>query len=186
MKTLEILEREHEWIGWMAESLESVASAASADDVLPEEAYELLNLFETFADGRHQEKEERVLFPELLTAAGEEQRALLARLLLDHETERKHLQGMRVNVLGAVHGEPGCVRQFLHEAKDYLDLQRAHMQREQRILFPLADDLLSAEADERCKAGFEAVEGGAGDPHGLREQILGLRRRLGLPRPPAA
>jgi hypothetical protein len=34
--------------------------------------------------------------------------------------------------------------------------------------------------------GFENLEGGAGDPHGLREQILRLRSRAGLPRPPAA
>ena len=104
MKTIETLEREHEWIGWMAETLESLIARAKAEDILPEEAYELMSLYETFADGRHQDKEEQALFPELLAAAGDEERAVLERLLTDHEAERRYLSGMRLNVLGAVHG----------------------------------------------------------------------------------
>ena len=33
---------------------------------------------------------------------------------------------------------------------------------------------------------LEAVEGGVDDLHAVREQVLGLRRRAGLPRPSAA
>ncbi len=186
MKTIDTLEREHEWIGWMAECLESQIALAQAEDILPEAAYELLSLYEQFADGRHQDKEESAFFPELLSSADEHEREVLQKLLLDHEAERRHLDAMRQNVLGAVYGEPGCVRAFVREAHDYLDLHHAHMLRETEILFPMAERLLSPEADERIVKAFEAIEGGAGDPHALREQILNLHQRAGLPRPPAA
>ena len=52
MYSIEILEREHEWIGWMTEVLEAFLAEAKAKDKLPPEAYQLLALYETFADGR--------------------------------------------------------------------------------------------------------------------------------------
>lgn len=186
MKSIEILEREHQWIGWMAECLEALVIHAKTTDTLPQEAYELMPLYETFADGRHQEKEESVLFPELLGMADDRSTELLLRLLDDHATERSHMDQMRTSVLGAVQGEATCLRQFAREASEYLELHRAHMFRETEVLIPLANDLLSPEADARIVQGFEEIEGGPGDPHGLREQVLSLHERVGLPRPPAA
>lgn len=186
MKTIEILEREHEWIGWMAESLEALVAHAKAEDILPEVTYDLFWLYEAFADGRHQDKEEQVLFPALLDAASGKERQLLQKLMTDHEVERRHLAGMRVNLFGAVHGEPGCVQAFVREAGEYLALHHAHMLRESKILFPMAERLLTPELDQQAVEGFEVLEGGSGDPHGLREQILSVRQRAGLPRPPAA
>lgn len=186
MKTLDVLTREHTWIGAMAACLEALVARAHADDQLPEPAYELLHLYESFADGRHQEKEETVLFPELLRGADEEDRRELGQLLADHGEERQHLSAMRSNLLGAVYGEPLCVRTFAAEARAYLDRHRSHMAREHATLFPMARRLLTPEADARVVAGFEHLEGGAGDPGGLGERIGGLCRRVGLPMPPAA
>ncbi len=89
---------------------------------------------------------------------------------------------MRNNVLGAVHGEPGCVRGFVREAGEYLGLHRAHMAREEELLFPLVERLLDDGADRSLAAELER----GSVPPALREQILSLRRRAGLPRPPAA
>ena len=186
MKTTDNLEREHEWIEHMANSLEALIARTKADERLPEEAQELLFLFETFADGRHQDKEEQVLFPELLDVATEPDRASLGQLLKDHECERRYMAGMRLNLLGAVHGEPGCVRAFVKEAGEYMDLHRAHMMREEQILLPMAKRLLTREADARVVLGFERIDGGADDPHGVEEQVLSLLHRVGLPMPPAA
>jgi hemerythrin-like domain-containing protein len=186
MKSIEILEREHRWVGWMANCLERLVAEARARDQLDELASELLFLYESFADGRHQDKEEQVLFPELLTCADDETRGLLDQLMRDHSVERRHMAKMRLNVAGAVHGEPLCVREFTLEATEYMGLHRAHMQRETENLLPLAEQLLTPEADGRVVAGFEEIEGGSGDPHGLEEQITGLCRRAGLPLRPAA
>lgn len=186
MRAIEILRREHVWIGLMAECLEKLVAEARVEDQLPSEAAELLGLYETFADGRHQEKEEGVLFPELLASTDENDRRSLAKLLADHEGERRHMASMRLHLLGALQGEPLCVREFARAAGAYIELHRSHMQREAMVLFPMAQRLLDGQADERVAAGFEALEGGSGDPHGLAEQILSLRRHVGLPIPPAA
>ena len=93
---------------------------------------------------------------------------------------------MRENALGAVYGESASVQNFVNEASDYLDLHRAHMARETQILFPMVERLLTPDIDESVVRGFEAIEGAPGDPHGIREQVLQLRERAGLPQPPAA
>lgn len=186
MRTLEILEREHEWIGWMTESLEALVARTRTEGALPLPGFELLTLFEVFADGRHQDKEEEVLFPELLSATAGHDREVLAKLIADHEAERGFLAGMRENARGAVAGDPVRVHDFLREATHYLKLQRAHMLRENEILLPMIARLLSPEADERVAEGFAQIEGGVGDAHGLREQVLSLLSRSGLPKPPAA
>jgi len=186
MKTIEILTREHRWIGWMADCLEKLVAESHTRDQLDEATSQLLFLYESFADGRHQDKEEQVLFPELLTCADEPTRTMLDQLMRDHGVERRHMARMRQNLDGAVHGEPLCLREFALEAGDYMELHRAHMLRETEQLLPLVEGLLTPEADERVVAGFEQLEGGAGDPHGLAEQIGGLCRRIGVPMPPAA
>jgi len=186
MRTIETLTREHEWIGWMATTLERLVARTKTDGRLPEEAYALLALYEDFADGRHQEKEETVLLPELVELAAEAEREVLQRLLVDHVAERELMVGMRASLLGAIHGERPSVQRFLRAAGEYVDLHRAHMEREGETLLPLARRILSSEADRRIARGFERIEGGPGDPHGVREQILALRKRVGLLAPPAA
>lgn len=186
MRALEILGREHGWIAAMADCLEKLVADARTEDQLPPEAYELLRLYESFADGRHQEKEESILFRELLAGASPADRRALGTLLEDHEAERRHMVSMRLNLIGAVHGEPLCVRSFARAASEYIALHRGHMQREAHVLFPMTERLLRPEADERVARAFEALEGGKGDPQGLGEQILHLRRAIGLPVPPAA
>jgi hemerythrin-like domain-containing protein len=186
MKTLDVLHREHSWITTMATCLEALVARARATDQLPEPAYELLHLYESFADGRHQEKEEGVLFPELLRCANGQELRELEQLVADHADERQHLSLMRSNLLGAVHGEPGCVRTFASEARAYLDRHRSHMAREHAQLFPMARRLLTPEADARVVQGFEHIDGGSGDPAGIGERLEGLCRRAGIPVPPAA
>jgi len=186
MKAVEILEREHRWIAWMASCLESLVAESRTQDRLDVMTAELLFLYESFADGRHQDKEEQVLFPELLTCADEQTRTLLGQLLRDHGVERNHMARMRESLSGAVQGEPRSVRDFAREATEYMALHRMHMLRESEHLLPHVANLLTPEADARVVAGFEAIEGGPGDPHGLQEQISSLCRRLGLPTPPAA
>jgi hemerythrin-like domain-containing protein len=186
LKTTERLSLEHRWIGKMTNGLGTVLADAKSENRLPGEACELLSLYETFADGRHQDKEEQVLFVELLDAASDRDRAVLGRLITDHEVERAHMSGMRVNLLGAVHGDPGCVREFVREASAYVALHRAHMLREEEILLPMIERLLDTTADERVALGFESIEGGPGDPHGVEEQVRQLLHRIGLPTPPAA
>ena len=186
MKSIEILNREHEWIRLMAECLEALVMTAKSDDSVPHIAYELIALHESFADGRHQDKEENVLFPELLLASDQADRDILRKLMTDHEAERHYMSGMRMSVLGAIQGESACVREFIDRASEYLRLNHAHMLRETEIMIPMAERLLGPEGDARAVRGFEEIEGGQGDPHCVEEQVRSLYRRAGLPRPPAA
>jgi len=182
MGAVDILREEHTQVARMIACLEAVSSDAEARGKLNgEAASELLWLFETFVDDRHQAKEEGVLFPELLRFAGEREAELLRKLLDDHELEVARLSAMRLNVLGARYGEPGCVRDFVQQARAYCDLQRRHMIQENLELLPMAERLLTPEGDAEVVSGFDEIDGVRGaSPDGVRESIRTLCRQLGV------
>jgi len=182
MGAVDIIREEHTQVARLIACLEAVASDAEArGKVNGEAATELLFLFETFIDDRHQAKEEGVLFPELLRFAGKKEEEVLSKFLADHEQEVVRLSGMRLNVLGARYGEPGCMREFVREARAYCELQRRHMTQENLELLPMAERLLTPESDADVVRGFDEVDGMRGaSPDGVRETIQRLCRQLGV------
>ena len=67
---------------------------------------------------------------------------------------------MRENLLGAVQGEPLCVREFGREADEYMALHRAHMQRESEQLLPLVERLLHKLQELADACGVTTESGG--------------------------
>ena len=184
MQATEILGEEHRWIGALLECLSRMLERVAAEEALDPEATELLAVFDSFADGTHQTKEERVLFPRLMDRASVTEGEVIRDLLGDHFEDRRLMRGMQNNVLGALYGEPLCVRELEELASQYLVLHRTHMQRETDELFPLADRLLTPADDLAIVEGFDAVdavdEGGAAARERLQRRIDALCVRFGV------
>lgn len=158
MQTTEILAEEHRWIRRMVDCLEELVERSKAHGRLDYGlASELLDLFESFADGLHQEKEETHLFPHLLRRANAAEADYIRRLLEEHVHERSCMLGMRSNLLGAIHGEPLCLREFARLAESYVELHRKHMANENAIVLPMAERILTASDDVEIVEGFDAL-----------------------------
>jgi hemerythrin-like domain-containing protein len=176
---VEILRSEHHRITKMIECLEALAERATEAGRLDlQSSTQLLYLFETFADGQHQSKEEEVLFPELLRDASDGDCELLRNLLDDHTDDRRSLASMRTNLLAAVYGEPLSVRLFVKDASAYVRRQRAHMEREEAELFPRAEELLSEEGHAEVVEGFAELDANAVDASEAEGTIRTLHERL--------
>jgi len=182
MRTTDILGEEHRWIRDMLECLSRVIQISIESEKVDIAAAELLSLFESFADGSHQLKEERVLFPRLMQRASAREDDLLHELHLDHGRDRHLMRSMQSNLLGAVHGEPLCLREFVGQASSYVRLHERHMRHENEALFPLAERLLTQGDDLDIVEGFTQLDAqGRTRPEGIRRRIDALCERLGVP-----
>jgi hemerythrin-like domain-containing protein len=183
MWTTDVLREEHRWILRMLECLERVTAASERRGRLAgEDAAELIALFTYFADGLHQDREERHLFPRLLLRARNvQERTDIARLCGEHEEERRGIQRMNGALLGAIFGETRSLRDFQREARRYVRLQRDHVLHENQALLPLAEVLLTPEDDETVMQGFVSLEqDGSEKLSRVFERIGELCSRLGV------
>lgn len=152
LRALAILERAGERLG----SGRGVDKAALS---------ELVELIRTFADKVHHGKEEDTLFP-ALRAKGVG--ALLAPFLEEHDEGRGYLK-----TLASV--APPAERAAA--ARRYVGLLRDHIERENGVLFPMADDVLNPDEHAQLAKRYVEVEQRVIGP-GVHERLLAALDRL--------
>ncbi len=160
------LRHEHEVILRALAVLERAAARLAAGRPLDEAALaDLVRLCRTFADRCHHGKEEDTLFP-LLRAKGVG--SPLAVFLEEHEEGRGYLR----TVEGAA---PAAERAAA--ARRYVGLLRDHIERENGVLFPMADEVLSPEEHAELARRYAEVEARVVGP-GVHERLLADLDRL--------
>jgi len=142
MKSTDLLMQEHKLIlraldvlDAVADSMESTGTADQAD------VDKVLNFLRWFADAHHQAKEETILFPALKRAAASQDRPV-EHLSKEHEQERAFVEDLETNLRLAKFSD------FVSRAKRLNSSLRNHIYKEDRILFAIADELLSPVEDD--------------------------------------
>jgi hemerythrin-like domain-containing protein len=123
----------------------------STEPIVPEDAAILLRFLRTFGDQYHHIKEEGVLFPVLLRTS-QAQEGPLRHLLFEHNQERSLIEGLDE----AVRTKKGS--EFLAFANRLTSRIRNHIEKEDGILFPILEGLLSKEQDDKVSAEFEKLQ----------------------------
>ena len=155
----DILRREHDAIVRMLDVSAAVADRLSAGRrVEPEILGQLLEFFRLFADRCHHEKEEELLFPllerkGLLRAGGP-----IGVMMDEHEQGRAQMGRMTAAAEAYRNGDPDAGRHWAGAMQRYATLLRQHIDKENQILFMLADRLMSAAEQEEMVAAFERAE----------------------------
>lgn len=159
MHPTQILSSEHRVIEIVLDALERMAKKTLADGRLEKQpALEAIDFIRHFADGCHHAKEEGQLFPALFEKGFPRQQGPVAVMLQEHEFGRAHVRAMAEAVEAASNGDSSAVQEFVSQARGYVNLLRAHIQKEDNILFPMADRTLSGE-DQHCLAeAFDRTE----------------------------
>ncbi len=140
-----------------------VALEAKLEDLekgcFPREFFEkALDFFVNFADGCHHAKEEMRLFPALKQRGVPEQGGPIGVMLYEHEVGRAYLQTIRAHLNAAERGEPEAIGAIRSAAMGYIELLRAHILKEDNILFAIARRVLTPADVERLQKEFECVE----------------------------
>jgi hemerythrin-like domain-containing protein len=179
MKITESLSGEHRVIEQVVRCLLEMATRAGEGGIDAEAARAAVEFFRTFADRCHHKKEEDVLFPALAERGFGTSVGPVAVMLEEHELGRRHLGRIEAALQMSEAGAPGASEAFASAARAYADLLLQHIAKEDHVLFPMADQLLSGHAGEAVRTGFESAE--AALDHGrLHARMIGIADDLGV------
>jgi hemerythrin-like domain-containing protein len=176
MKLTEILSREHRLIEKVLGALDAAASEAERGQVAePARLAELLAFLREFADRCHHGKEEDILFRRLGERGLGPEHGPVAVMLYEHELGRSHIRDMG-EALPEIGTEAGRLR-FARAARAYVTLLTGHIMKEDNILFPMADQVLSEEDQRDLTAAYGQVDPAvmgeqAYERHGLAAERL--------------
>jgi hemerythrin-like domain-containing protein len=170
------LRHEHELVLLVVEAMErEVASIESTGRVHTDDVAKMEDFTRHFTDGCHHAKEEKVLFP-LLEAIDPAAGGPVSVMLSEHEAGRAATRAVADN-LPAVDADAEARRVVAENLGLYAQLLRLHINKENMVLFPLADRVLGAEDRQRLVAGFERVETEETGP-GVHERYHELAHEL--------
>ncbi len=176
------LRSEHEAILKMLGATEELARRAESGEQLPAAAVAgLLEFFRIFADQCHHGKEEELLFPLLEEKGLPRQGGPLGVMLQEHDQGRGLIRDMRDAAAALESGDPGASRRWAAAAQAYVFLLRAHIAKENNVLFVLAERLLSAEEQAGLAGAFDRLElekMGAGTHERLHSSMKGLLEEI--------
>lgn len=165
MRPTETLMHEHRVIEKMLDVVEVAAERLEAGgEVDPEVFAQAAEFFRSFADRCHHGKEERHLFAKLVEKGLSRDSGPIAVMLAEHDQGRAHVRAMAEAADRLKEGDPAtasdqsAVVDLTAHAQGYVELLRAHIQKEDRILFPLADRVLGEAEQEALAKTFDRVE----------------------------
>jgi hemerythrin-like domain-containing protein len=184
MRPTEILSAEHRVIEQVLDCLEKIAEDARRRGVLDVDASgKVMRVLKTFADDCHHGKEERNLFPMMHCRGMPTEVGPVAVMLEEHDVGRTHIRGMDSALRALSGGDRDALRTFVEHAFRYIELLRAHIGKEDNILFPMAEAVLT-EADRRelleAFARVEHAEMGAGTHETMLALADELAERFGV------
>lgn len=159
MKATQELITEHNAVLVALTILEKVEAALAAkNEQAAEHLGQLLDFLRVFVDRCHHGKEEDVLFPALEQRGMPRDGGPIGVMLAEHEIGRGHVRAMSEGLDRLRRAEADALSAILEHAHAYRSLLRAHIQKENNILFPMADRLLPDDVAVSVFARFEEIE----------------------------
>lgn len=141
-----ILRHEHRVIEQVLRALDGMCLRLKAGDEVPAKALsQALEFIQTYADGHHHRREEEYFFP-ALKECGFEEGGALRFLQEEHTLERKLLADLEFAVEQYRRGDADAVLRFVGISDRFCQHLIGHMQKEDSLLFRMAEDLLDDDA----------------------------------------
>jgi hemerythrin-like domain-containing protein len=179
MTPTENLKHEHEMVLLVLEAAEresrSIRETGSAH--VPE-IEEMVDFFKNFVDRCHHGKEERHLFPRMEARGLPAGAGPVAVMLAEHEQGRAAVRAINAALTRVKGGDGRAADELAGALTDYAELLRNHIFKENNVLFPMADQMLSTEDQTELADAFERVEAEE-IGEGVHEKYHQLAHRLG-------
>ena len=130
-----------------------------------------VDFIRNYADHFHHAKEEDVLFSELVKNGMPEKQSPIEAMHMEHDQGRAHVRAMEEAAQKALDGETGQATIIAEHAKGYAELLRGHIEKENDILYPLAERILPDDVRSGILTAYEVA--GSRTP-GLEEKYQNL------------
>lgn len=159
MKSTKELILEHEGISLMLKVLDAVVKKAGQGEKIPaDDLNGIVEFLTIFVDKCHHGKEEEFLFPELEKLGIPRQNGPIGVMLSEHEEGRQLIADLKAAVAAYNDGDNAAVAPMAKAAGSYIFLLNAHINKENNVLFAMADNYLNAEKDDWLKEQFDILE----------------------------
>jgi hemerythrin-like domain-containing protein len=183
MTATEVLKHEHELVLEVIGAMEREADMIDATGRLDSGDVALMVDFsENFTDGCHHAKEEGALFPRL-RERNADMVGPTSAMLEQHETGRRRIRAIAEDLPAATSGDADAIQRISENLHAYAAGLRDHISKENGVLFPMADGLLTTD-DQRALSGefdrVEVEETGRGvheQYHAMAEELIARSRR---------
>jgi len=163
-----VLRHEHEVILRALTQLERIGKELDAGKPIDRGALTwLVDFFKTFADRCHHGKEEQHLFPAMERHGIPREGGPIGVMLVEHDQGRAFIKAMA----------EANDRETAEAIKGYVTLLRAHIDKENDILFRMAEEVIPEAEQRGLLQAFEAVEQAVGGP-GIHERLLAELERI--------
>lgn len=182
----EQLKKEHAAIETMLTILDRICNKLHAGGkVDPEHLDRIVEFFRVFADRCHHGKEEEIFFPALEMAGIPKEGGPIGVMLGEHDRMRGLMHGLAEVVDRYRAGEEKAGEGIALYASDYSATLRGHIEKENNVLFKMAEIHLSPDEEREIAERFESMEVekiGAGkheELHAVLERLKGVYLRGG-------
>ncbi|MEN6474392.1 MAG: hemerythrin domain-containing protein [Syntrophaceae bacterium] len=159
MQPIEELKHEHAIIMKVLDAAAfEVMRISQTYKINPGKMAAMLDFFKGFVDRCHHTKEELHLFPLMERRGQPRDTGPLAVMLEEHTLGRIYLKTASKALSLVDKGDQASIDEVGGNLGAYVDLLKAHIAKENNVLFPLADSLLSPEDRSELKKAFAEVE----------------------------
>jgi hemerythrin-like domain-containing protein len=178
-KAIADLMNEHEAILSAIQILEKMMAAMEkATSVDKKDIQDFIGFLKEFADKCHHGKEEGLLFPAMIGAGIPDKGGPIGVMLAEHAQGRKFIRDMEESISMDVDRA-----KLAQAAGGYASLLRNHIQKENNVLFPMAERVLAETQLVKLYEGFEEHEEkviGQGRHEELHAMLKGLQEKYAL------
>jgi len=158
MTPTEILSGEHRLIVAVLDCLEEAAERLDGGDaVSPEFFLDAAEFVEGFADKCHHAKEEDILFVAMTARGMPRDSGPIAVMLREHDEGRRYTAAFRSAAEQIQSGDGSAAADVVCNVFDYVNLLREHINKEDNVLFPMAEQIFPADTMQQVSDDFQRV-----------------------------
>jgi len=149
------LENDHVYILRLIDVMEQMVLTVSTELKHIELA---VGLIMNYADGFHHAKEEDLLFPLLGKKGFSQDQGPVLVMIREHSEGRRFVRAMMDEINNIKQGDESGLTILYEYMQRYIDLLRAHIAKENNVLFKMADKALTPEEQVELLNEFDALE----------------------------
>lgn len=159
MNPTEILKHEHKVVLLVLKGAESIAQTIKEGGKADiETVNRMVEFFRNFTDLCHHSKEEKHLFPRLIERGVPNEGGPIGVMLHEHELGRARVRAIAEAAEKTVAGDIAAPAILAENLDGYVELLRAHINKEDNVLFAMGDRVLTDEDKRELTEAFERIE----------------------------
>ena len=159
MQPTEILIEEHRIIEKMLMIVDTLCDRLEkGENVESEHFRKAVDFIKNFADKCHHRKEEDVLFTMLVEKGMRKDAGPIGVMLDEHKMGRNFVKNLVEALDKYEKGDKSAKDQVIENARGYTQLLKQHILKEDRILYPMGDRILTSHDQRELLEDFERVE----------------------------